>query len=264
MEELSMDAMESLRRLMFTPMRTQPPGNTKEILDQASAEVAVVDGDNVVHYVWGDGERRVLLVHGWSGNAGHMTPLAAALVAEGFKVIAADQPGHGESGGKESSVIHFAKAIAVADERYGPFHAVVAHSLGAIATTYAMSQGLNCEKVVFFNPASSFKSIWRRNEKVLGLSPERSALAVTTSENWLGISFDKIEPTVLAPHLSAGLLVIHDEHDPETPLSDSEALVESWPGAELVKVEKLGHTRVMGDEGMLRRAIAFLTPATER
>lgn len=254
-----MDATESLRRLLFTPMRTQPPGGTKRILDQASIEVEVVDGDDVAHYIWGDGERRVLLVHGWSGNAGHVTSLADALVAEGFKVVAADQPGHGESGGKESSVIHFAKAIAAANERYGPFCAVAAHSLGAIAATYAMSRGLDCEKAVFFNPVSSFKSIWRRNEKVLDLSPELMGSVVTSAEKWLGISFDNIEPTVLAPDLSSKLLVIHDEYDPETSMSDSEALVRSWPDAELVKVEKLGHTRVLSDDGVIRHVVDFLT-----
>jgi pimeloyl-ACP methyl ester carboxylesterase len=252
-----MDA-EKLRRLLFTPMRTQPPGDTGRILDQASRTIEVVDGDDVVHYVWGDGERRVLLVHGWSGNAGHVAALADALAMAGFTVVAPDQPGHGESGGRESSVVHFAKATAVAQERHGPFCAVVAHSLGAIAATYAMSRGLDCERAVFVNPASSFTSIWRRNEKVIGLSSELMGSVVTSAEKWLGVSFDAIEPTVLAPGLSSKLLVVHDEHDPETPMSDSTALVGAWPGAELVRVEKLGHTRVLSDIGVIRRVVDFL------
>jgi hypothetical protein len=39
-------------------------------LDQASTEVEVVDGNKIVHYIWGDGEQRVLLVHGWSVTPG--------------------------------------------------------------------------------------------------------------------------------------------------------------------------------------------------
>ena len=179
-------------------------------------------------------------------------------MAAGFTVVAADQAGHGGSGGKESSVVHFANVMRAADERYGPFSAVVAHSMGAIATTYAMSRGLTCDRVAFLNPASSFTSIWRRNEKVLGLSPERMARAAASAERWLGISFDEIEPTVLAPKLSSRLLVIHDEYDPETPIADSVALVRSWPDAELVTVEKVGHTRILSDDGVIRRVVDFL------
>lgn len=256
-----MDTTERLRRLMFTPTRTQLPSGTKEILDQAATEVELVDGGKVVHYIWGDGERRVLLVHGWSGNAGHVAVLADALAAEGLTVVAMDLPGHGESEGKESSVIHFAKAIEAANDRYGPFHAIVAHSLGAPATTYAMSRGLGLgsEKVVFFNPIGSYKSLWRRSGEVMQVSPEAIAAVRERAEEWLGVSFDDIEPLAAAPGFSSRLLIVHDEYDLESPISDSEALVGSWPNAELVTVENLGHTRVLRDDGMVRRAVDFLT-----
>lgn len=254
-----MDTTEKLRRLAFTPMRTPLPRGTKEILDRASVEVEVVDGDKVVHYVWGDGERRVLLVHGWAGNAGHLAVLADALVAEGFTVVAVDLPGHGESEGKESSVIHFAKAIEAANERYGPFHALVAHSMSAASTTYAMSRGLALEKAVFFNPISSYTSLWRRSAELLQASPEAIALVRGRAQEWLGVSFDDIEPLAAAPGFSSKLLIVHDAQDTESPQSDSEALATAWPDAELVKVENLGHTRVLRDDAMVRRAVGFLT-----
>lgn len=248
----------TLMRLLFTPMRTEPSDSAKPILDQASTESHVVGGDKVVHFTWADRERRVLLTHGWSGNAGHLTALADAFVTAGFTVVTMDLPGHGQSEGKLSSVIHFAKTIEAANERYGPFHGIVAHSISAVATTYALSRGLRCERVVFFNPIGSFESLWRRNEEVLEFSPKLMSQIVDLAEKWLDVSFDKIEPAALAPDLSTKLLVVHDKYDPEAQLSDIEALVEAWPDAQLIEVEKLGHTRILSNDDMVSRAVDFV------
>jgi pimeloyl-ACP methyl ester carboxylesterase len=242
------------------PTRTQASTQAKRSLDQASTEVEVVDGNKIVHYIWGDGERRVLLVHGWSGNAGHVTSLADAFVSAGFKVVAVDAPGHGQSEGRRSSVVHFAKVIDAANRRYGPFCVVVAHSLGAAAATYELSRGLGCESAVFFNPVASYESVWRRSEELLQVSPKMMGLAAERAEKWLGITFDDIEPTFLAPRLSSKLLVVHDRYDRESPISDSESLVGSWPNAELVEVEKLGHSRILSNDGIVRRVVEFVTP----
>ncbi|MEV6596454.1 alpha/beta hydrolase [Actinoplanes sp. NPDC051346] len=253
------DITEKLRRLAFTPTRTQPPNATLPILEQAAREVEVVDGGKVVHYLWGEGERRILLVHGWAGNAGHLTFLADALARAGCAVVVMDFPGHGESEGAESSAIHFAKAIEAADKRFGPFHAVVAHSLGAAATTYAMSRGVTLERAVFVNPISNYTSLWRRSGEVMRVSPEAIGLVRSRAQEWLGISFDAIEPAVAARDFTNGLLVVHDENDPESPIVDSEALVAAWGSAELMRVRDLGHTKVLRDESVVRRVVAFLT-----
>lgn len=245
-------------RLLFTPLRTQPSAGAKRILDQASTEVDIVDGNRLVHYIWGDGERRVLLLHGWSTNAGQVTSLALALVAAGFRVFAVDLPGHGRSEGKRASVIHFEKVIEAMSHRYGPFSALVAHSISAAAATYALSRGVECERVVFFNPVSSYESVWRRSAEKLRVSPELMGFTTRHAEKWLDISFDNIEPTALAPGLPSSLLVIHDKYDRETPIADSEALVQAWPDAELVTVEKLGHTRVLHNDDVVRRVVDFV------
>lgn len=253
------DITEQLHQLAFTPVRTQPPNATRPILEQAVREIEVVDGDKVVHYLWGTGERRILLVHGWAGNAGHVTVLADALARAGCSVVVADLPGHGESEGALSSVIHFARAVEAAHARFGPFHGVVAHSLGAAATTHAMTRGFTAERTVFVNPVSSYTTLWRRSGEVMQVSPEAIGLVRARAEGWLGVSFDAIEPAVVARDLTSRLLVVHDENDPESPITDSEALAAAWGRGELMRVRDLGHTRVLRDEAVVGRAVAFLT-----
>jgi alpha-beta hydrolase superfamily lysophospholipase len=106
-----------------------------------------------------------------------VTSLADAFVSAGFRVVAMDAPGHGQSEGRQSSVVHFAKVIDAANRRYGPFRVVVAHSLGAAAATYELSRGLGCDSAVFFNPVVSYESVWRRSDELFQVSPKMMGLA---------------------------------------------------------------------------------------
>ncbi len=248
-----------LMNMLFSPARTASSGQASAILGNASIECSLVEGNQIVHYVWGDGEKSVLLIHGWSGNAGQMTALAQSLLAAGYRVIAIDFPGHGKSGGKRASVIHFERVIASAAKIYGPFHAVVAHSLGAAAASFALARGLDCGRAVFFSPVASYRMVWERTQRLFHISPALVGLAIRRAEQWLRISFDEIEPLRLAPHQSAELLVVHDVRDRECPIADGEELARVWPNASFHGTSNLGHIRILSDEDAVRRAVNFIS-----
>lgn len=268
-----------LVRAMFTPLRTHPTEQAAAVLATADIDEWAVDGTRVIGYVLRGApggspaarrapdvpavhERRVLLVHGWSGNAGQLAALAAAVVRTGRTAVVLDQPGHGRSEGEFSSVIHFARAIQAAQDRCGAFETVVAHSLGSAAVSYALGVGsLRCHTVVYVNPMTSYASLWQRNIAAFGIAPELMSAAVHAAERWLQISFDEIAPLALAPKMDARLLVIHDRHDRESALADSAALTASWPGARLTEVVGLGHTRVLGNPEIVTAIIDFATAA---
>jgi pimeloyl-ACP methyl ester carboxylesterase len=256
-------AASLLLRLVFTPVRLQPAGRAKDMLAEATVERCIVDGNEITSYIWGSGKRCVLLVHGWSGNAGQMTTIAKSLLAEGCKVIAIDFPGHGISAGTRSSVIHFERVIENANKIYGPFQAIVAHSLGAAAVTYALARGLACERAIFIAPVGSFKTVWSRIQSLFHISSQLVELTRTQAESWLNTAFADIEPARLAQRLPTKLLVIHDRYDKECPIDDSEALVRAWPGATLLATQKLGHTRILFDEGIVQATAQFVASSSD-
>ncbi len=141
-----------------------------------------------------------------------------------------------------------------------PFRVVVAHSLGAAAATYELSRGLGCDSAVFFNPVVSYESVWRRSEELLQVSLKMMGLAAEHAEKWLGISFDNIEPTFLAPGLSSKLLVILTSTIGSRRSPIARRWWSRWPNAELVEVEKLGHSRILSNDGIVRRVVEFVTP----
>ncbi|HEY6064920.1 MAG TPA: hypothetical protein VIY96_02120, partial [Thermoanaerobaculia bacterium] len=57
----------------------------------------------------------------------------------------------------------------------------------------------------------------------------------------------------------ARVLVFHDPRDGRVPFQDGEAIVRTWPNAELVSTRGLGHHRILRDPGVISRAVSFLS-----
>lgn len=247
-----------LRRMLFTPTRLKPKGQARSLLAAARTEEVTIGEFRVFHYWWGGGGPLVLLVHGWSGEAGQMTTFVEPLLAAGYRVLALDLPGHGKSSGRLASVRHFERIFAHIGNTYGKFHGVIAHSLGAAAVTFALSRGFCAERIVFFGPVSRFASIWTYSQRMLNLPKKVMDQVIQRAEEWLEITFDEMEPARLAPSLSAHLLVVHDRGDRESPFEDGTVLVSQWPRARLIATEKLGHTRTLRDADTVRQAVDFV------
>ena len=103
----------------------------------------------------------VLLLHGASGNQADMVvPLAAGLLAAGFRVLAPDRPGHGWSsrpaGAAEGSPARQALLLVAALERAGVRQAiVVGHSWsGALATNLALDHAAFTRALVLLAPVT--------------------------------------------------------------------------------------------------------------
>lgn len=245
------------QRLFFTPPRAPLREAERLILEGGRRFRIEADGRPLVGWRWGEGPV-ALLVHGWGGHAGQMTELVAPLVGAGFEVVAIDLPGHGESSGDRSSIVHFARAIEAAAHYLAEVDVLIAHSFGAAGATLALSRGLRLRRAVFLAPAARFDGVWARFRDSLGLSPTVWRRMLRRSELWLGLGFSGIEPVALAPRQSLPLLVLHDANDREVPFSEGEALAAAWPGAALRRLEGLGHLRLLKDPGSVAAAVDFV------
>ena len=247
-------------KLFFTPRRARVRDFECEVLARGELFSLDVRGERVVGRAWGEGPT-VLLAHGWGGHSGQMTAFVDPLVAAGFRAVALDFPGHGESAGSVSSLVHFAAAIARAAALFGPLRGLVAHSFGAAGSTYALSCGLAVEHTVFFAPPAGFESFWARFRAGVGVSQEVLDRMLRNAEDWLNVRFDSIAPLGLAARMTAPLLVFHDPEDGEVPFEEGAALARRWPGAELRPAGGLGHLRILRDERCVAEAVGFISRA---
>lgn len=251
------------RRWFFSPGSGRARRRTsaeETALAQATRFTLTTPRGPVQGYAWGRGPA-VLLVHGWAGNAGQMTPLVPALLARGLRAVALDMPGHGASAGDHSSVLHFSDAIESAVQVLGPLRGVMAHSFGAAGTTYALARGLAVDRVVFFAPPVRFETFWTRFRAGLAMAPEVWDLLVHDAERWLGVRFADLQPHELAPSLSTPLLVLHDANDGQVLCEEGAELAALWRGARFEPTRGLGHLKILRDAGTIARAVGFLFSA---
>src|SRR5258707_10435484 len=124
------------RKLFFTPMRARLRDEERAVLARGEVFSLEVGGQRVVGRVWGEGPT-LFLMHGWGGHSGQMTPFVDPVVTAGFRVVALDLPGHGESAGSVSSLIHFASALVRGSALFRPVYGLVGRAFGAGPSTYA-------------------------------------------------------------------------------------------------------------------------------
>jgi pimeloyl-ACP methyl ester carboxylesterase len=246
-------------RLFLTVPRPAPPA--REELWAAGArrlEVPSPAGP-LAAWQWGSGPRIALLVHGWAGRGLQLGGLAGPLVAQGFRVVTFDAPGHGASGGRTSSLPEMAAGLEAVAQHAGPVDAVVAHSLGTLAAMVAMARGgLRPRAVVAVAPPARLDAIGQRFSQLTGFSAAVVERMRKRIEERLAFSWDDHEPLRLAPLMGASLAVIHDHDDREVPFAEGAALASSWPAGRVLATTGLGHRRVLRSDSVAEATAAFL------
>jgi alpha-beta hydrolase superfamily lysophospholipase len=66
--------------------------------DLPDATFVEVNGERLATWSYGKGPT-ILLVHGWNGHAAQLRAFVSPLVDAGYRVVAFDQPAHGQSSG---------------------------------------------------------------------------------------------------------------------------------------------------------------------
>jgi len=99
---------------------------------------------------WGSGDRLALLVHGATGTKESMTALAQELAGRGYRVLAPDLRGHGESPRGGPYALQ-ALADDLTETVGGPVELALGHSLGGKILPWAV-QDLKVERAMYLDP----------------------------------------------------------------------------------------------------------------
>ncbi|HEV8325139.1 MAG TPA: alpha/beta fold hydrolase [Myxococcota bacterium] len=249
-------------RLFLTPRRFPRPERERALL--ATGEPLPREPGGVAAWQWGRGPT-VLLVHGWEGRGAQLGAFVDPLVAAGYRVVTFDAPAHGDSPGRQATLVEFAAIIAALADRVGPLHGIVAHSFGAPGVALAFARGVEARAAVFIAPPVRMEEGAQRFAELLGLTPEvRQGMRRHVARR-VGMSWEEIDGEALARRMTTPLLVVHDRDDDEVPLAAGATLAAAWPGARLRCTAGLGHRRVLRDAGVVQAAADFFaqfSPAT--
>ena len=255
---LSMDpSLEAACRAFAIPDRVRATPPELAFLTRAKRSTLKVNADHVVYWTLGKGPR-VLLVHGWCSRGSHLMGFVEPLLAAGFSVALFDAPGHGDSEGVVSSMIHAGRAALALAEVLGDFQSMISHSGGSTASLWALANGLSVNKSVHICGPSSMKNIVIGISHAFGLERTKAEAFQSWIEAFTRTGLDSADFPALTAGLSHQGLIVHDAGDRVVNLSQSEALHGAWLSSELLITEGLGHRRILSDLRTITTIVGFL------
>lgn len=252
-------AARQATRLFLTPQRRAPSGAPRVPGHEARPASVYSRGLALPTWSFGEGERTVLLAHGWNGHAGQLARFVSPLLERGLRVVLFDQPAHGGAEGHEATVLSFAEAVADVARTYRA-RAVIAHSLGATATALALARHrLELAGAVLYAPAAAVQPYLLRLADALALPASSHEGLFASAGAVLGAPLETLDLRRLAPELRAPALVLHDPEDEEVAFEEGRSVAQSWPGARFVAVRGIGHRGGLRSPLVLSASVDFVS-----
>ena len=248
-------------RLFLSPFRYKLPKREKKMDEESIQKEVMVPSMNrsIITYEYGQSDKKVLLVHGWSGRGTQLAKIAEALKEEGYKCISFDAPGHGKAEGKISMMPFFIKAVHYMDENYGPFDAVIGHSLGGMSSLRAIREGMKTEKLVIIGTANNISEITRHFAQNMKMNNKVARKMKSYLDNRFNEDMDVLSGGESAKFVKTPTLVIHDEEDVDVKINSAYEIHEELDNSELMITNGLGHRRILGNPKVINKITTFIT-----
>lgn len=245
----------------FSPARYEEKSQDRETIEWGDNYRLPFEGGELAVTTWGNSGPSILLMHGWGGARAQMTGFVDPLLFAGFRVIAYDQPAHGESDGIMTNLLEIAPTMDVVAKHEGPFHAIIAHSFGTLITSYALVERnfTPPSKLVYFGAFNQLLESLPRFQVMAGLSDEiMDGFRALLYENFRREVLDAITNETLTPRIHIPALMFHDAADNVTPVEDSRSIAHVWKHAQYIETEGLGHRGALQSKSIHEQVVKFL------
>ncbi len=212
--------------------------------------------------LFGEGQNLVIVSHGWADNSSGFEAMIINLLSQGFKVAAIDHIAHGKSAGKQTHLLNFIETLNATiehfEQREHHIHAIVAHSMGAVATLNLPEDKLANKKLILIaTPIHFFELMFEKVNKA-GISTK---LLTHVLEN-IGAEFNRQwQSLCLSQHtskLSEHIHFIHDEQDKYASYQNLTDYLQTHKSP-LFTTQGLGHRRLLGDTKVIQHITQVIT-----
>ena len=248
-------------RLFTTPIKHKIPKRELHMERESVQKSIIVPAINkeIVVYEYGKSDKKVLLVHGWSGRGTQLVKIADELLKMGYMTISFDAPAHGKSKGNYSIMTEFIASILELEKQYGSFEFAIGHSLGGMSVLNAIKQNLKVKKAVTIGAGDIIQDIIDDFIKKLELKPEYGIKLRDHFEKRFAGKMDDYSAYKAAKTINIPVLIMHDKEDDDVSVKAAYHIHEHLQGSELVITEGLGHRKILGDEAVINKIKEFLS-----
>ena len=216
-----------------------------------------------------EGEARgtVLVLHGWTGQGLFMAGFVRPLLERGLAVIVMDMPAHGGSSGNKLNFPLALQAISSVTRADLPLAGILAHSFGGAVAMAAVAGGVDqvppiaAERIVSIAAPSTMQVYGRQFTRMLGLTQRGHQAFEERVHAIAGRRMESFSGRDFLARTGVPALVIHAGDDKEIAIADAEELATAGPHVRLMRVEGLGHRRILSSREVQNATADFLAGA---
>ena len=244
--------------IFCSPFSAKITPKQQTFLDTAIQEDINVDGEIIKLYKWGDGDRKVLCVHGWRSNTYRWRDYIKTLTSKGFTVYSIDFPAHGNSEGRFWNLLKGEASIKATINHIGVVDTILSHSVGCFCSLYFCDQNptLQPKKMVSLASAGRVHDFINEVKKMLNLTDREIENLKKYFQNFAGKDPEYFDIENFFTNINTKALLIHDEGDPDTDVKYSRRLHELYDDSELVITKGLGHK--LRSKDVLERVVKYI------
>lgn len=248
------------KKIFSTPIKYKIPKREFEMDLNSKQKLVFIPeiSKKIMTYKYGNGTKKALLVHGWSGRGTQLVKIADQLTEMGYTTISFDAPAHGKSPGSTSLMIEFIASILEIEKIYGKFDLAVGHSLGGMSILNSIKQGLNVDKAIIIGSGDSISDILHDFAKKLSLEPKIADLMRDSYEATYKEKMENYSGSNAAKEVNVPILVIHDKDDEDVPYTASVNIDKVLNNSELFLTSNLGHRKILGNEDVILKIKDFI------
>jgi pimeloyl-ACP methyl ester carboxylesterase len=251
-------------KLFTTPIKHKIPKREFQMDKESAQQNLLVPSINkeIVVYHYGNkqilpseakSEKKILLVHGWSGRGTQLVKIADEMLKQGYESISFDAPAHGKSKGNSTIMTEFIICILEVEKQFGPFEFAIGHSLGGMAILNAIREKFNVKKAVIIGSGDIIQDIIDDFIKKLSLKPEIGIKLKEHFEKKFGTEMDYYSASRAAKEVSIPILIIHDENDEEVNVKAAYHIHENLVNSEIFLTKGLGHRKILGNDEVINK-----------
>jgi len=230
--------------LFCWPRRIKMKPHQLEFLKKADEQFSIdYAGKKVQGYRWGNGTKKILLLHGWQSHSYWWRYVINRLSKEEFTIYSLDAPGHGLSEGDFLNLPHYSGLIEQFITEQKSLHAILTHSFGGFATVYTLHRlpNLQISKMVIMAAPGEVQFFMNYYQRLLGLSKKTSRLINDYFEKFVGHPPSYFKMKDFSKSLTQNGLIIHDTEDKEAPYQTALDMADVWKSSSLITTTGLGH-----------------------
>lgn len=235
--------------------------NEIEILEKAQKEIFKFKEFDIQTYIWKGGTDKILLIHGWEGQAGNFSDIIQKLVEKNYTVYAFDAPSHGLSTKGKTSLFEFTELVGLLIQKF-EVSKLISHSFGGVATTFALfnNKELKIDKYVLLTTPDKFLERIEYVSQQVGITEKVKNKLIKRIEKETNFEVKNLNVSDFVKSITVNkALIIHDKDDKIILIHQAKNVYKNWKNCEFMEIENTGHFRILRTSFVIEKTLKFLS-----